>query len=145
MHVFLSYCSDNLQDVATLRDELIGVGESVWWDQDILPGQDWQLEIRQAMNAAYAFVLCLSTESQARTTSGIYPEAMDAIKAYRQYKPGTVFLIPVRLSQCDIPPIEIDSTRTLDRLHYVDLFPAAKRGDGLTRLKAAIRAAPHHP
>jgi hypothetical protein len=145
MHVFLSYCRDNLQDVAALRDELISAGESVWWDQDILPGQDWQLEIRQAMNAAYAFVLCLSTESQARTTSGIYPEAMDAIKAYRQYKPGTVFLIPVRLSQCDIPPIEIDSTRTLDRLQYVDLFPAAKRDDGLTRLKAAIRAAPLHP
>jgi hypothetical protein len=70
---------------------------------------------------------------------------MDAIEAYRQYKPGTVFLIPVRLSQCDIPPIEIDSTRTLDRLQYVDLFPAAKRDDGLMRLKAAIRAAPLHP
>jgi TIR domain len=145
MHVFLSYCRDNLQDVAALRDELIRAGELVWWDQDILPGQDWQFEIRQAMKAAYAFVLCLSAESQARMTSGIYPEAMDAIEAYRKYSPGTVFLIPVRLSQCDIPPIEIDSTRTLDRLQYVDLFPVAKRGYGLTRLKAAIRAAPLHP
>jgi hypothetical protein len=145
MHVFLSYCRDNLQDVAALRDELISAGETVWWDQDILPGQDWQFEIRQARKAAYAFVLCLSAESQARTISGIYPEAMDAIEAYRQYKPGTVFLIPVRLSQCDIPPIEIDSTRTLDRLQYADLFPPAKRGYGLTRLKAAIRAAPLHP
>ncbi len=57
----------------------------------------------------------------------------------------TIFLIPIRLSQCEIPPIEIDATRTLKRLQYVDLFPGAQYGPGLQRLLKAVRAAPDHP
>src|SRR5689334_9700214 len=104
-HVFLSYCRDNMDQVARLRGDLSAAGESVWWDQDIQPGQDWKLEIRQAMKDAYAVVLCFSKESQARNRSGIYPEALDAISAYREYAPGSIFLIPVRLSECEIPPL----------------------------------------
>ena len=80
-HVFLSYCRDNVTEVAKLRDALIAAGEQVWWDQDILPGQDWKLAIRQAMKQSYAVILCLSAETEARTASGIYPEAADAIDA----------------------------------------------------------------
>jgi tetratricopeptide (TPR) repeat protein len=144
-HVFLSYCHDNQAEVSTLRDELIAAGEPVWWDQDILGGHDWKLEIRKAMKAAYAVVLCLSEEAMARTTSGIYPEAADAIAAYREYSPGSIFLIPVRLSDCEIPLIEIDGTRTLDRLQYIDLFPPTRRAAGLDRFLKALRAAPLHP
>jgi TIR domain len=144
-HVFLSYCCDNQAEIRQLRDELVAAGENVWWDEDIQPGQDWKLEIKHAMKDAYAVVLCLSTESAARETSGIYPEAMDAIELYRQYPPGTIFLIPVRLSKCEIPPVEIDSTKTLDRLQYQDLFPSSHYAAGIQKLLQAIRATPHHP
>ncbi len=144
-HVFLSYCRDNAKAVAKLREDLIAAGEQVWWDQEILPGQDWRLAIRQAMKASYAVVLCLSKEAQARATSGIYPEALDAIDAYRQHAPGAVFLIPVRLNECEIPPFEISATRLLDGLQYVDLFPPSRRAEGLDRLLTALRAAPGHP
>jgi len=144
-HVFLSYCHDNAKLVAQLRDDLIAAGEAVWWDQEILPGQDWKQAIRQAMKDSYAVVLCLSKEAMKRVTSGIYPEALDAIAALREYRPGEVFLIPVRLNDCEIPPFDIDGVRQLDRLQYVDLFPPSKRADGLQRLIAAIRAAPNHP
>ena len=144
-HVFLSYCRDNATEVGKLRDELIGGGEAVWWDKDIMPGQDWKFEIRQAMKDSYAVVLCLSKETEARHKAGMFPEALDAIAAYREYAPGSIFLIPVRLSQCEIPPFEIDGTRTLDRLQYVDLFPVGKRSAGLQRLIKALRATAQHP
>jgi hypothetical protein len=144
-HVFLSYCRDNQADVKRLRDDLIAAGESVWWDQDIHPGQDWKFEIRKAMQNAYAVVLCVSKESAARVTSGIYPEAMDAINLYREYSPGSIFLIPVRLSPCAIPHVEIDGTRTLDRLQYQDLFPSASYAAGIQKLVGAIQNTPHHP
>jgi len=144
-HVFLSYCRDNAKDIAQLRDELIAAGEGVWWDQDILPGQDWKQAIRQALKDSYAVVLCLSKEVAARHTSGLFPEALDAIRIYREYSPGSVFLIPVRLSKCDIPPLEIDSTRTLDRIQFVDLFPPSKRAAGFHRLRAALQAVPARP
>ena len=144
-HVFLSYCHENTNEVAALRQDLITAGEAIWWAPDIMPGSDWQQEIRQAMEHSYAVVLCLSIETQDRIRSGIYPEIRDAIAAYREYVPGSIFLLPVRLSDCEIPPINIDATRTLRNLQYVDLFPTPVRPDGLVRLIKAIRSAPLHP
>jgi hypothetical protein len=141
-HVFLSYCRDNKTEVAKLREDLVKAGERVWWDQDIQPGQDWKFEVRKAMKAAYAVVLCLSRESQAREASGIYHEALDAINIYRDCAPGSIFLIPVRLSECDVPSIEIDGTRTLDRLQHQDLFPASEYDTALKKLIGAIQATP---
>ena len=47
--VFLSYGRENETEVATLRQQLLESEFDVWWDQDILGGQDWKFEIRQAM------------------------------------------------------------------------------------------------
>ena len=143
-HVFLSYCHENKPEIAQLRQDLLAAGEAVWWDQDILPGQDWKAAIRQAMKRSSVVVLCLSDETSKRSRSGIYPEALDAIAEFRDHAPGSIFLIPIRLSACEIPPIEIDGTRTLDRLQYVDLFPAGNRSEGLNKLLQAIRASPSH-
>jgi hypothetical protein len=144
-HVFLSYCRQNRDEVRRLRDELIKAGEPVWWDQEILPGQNWEIEINKAMKAAYAVVLCLSKESQSRTSTGIYVEARNAIEAYRQYSPEEIFLIPVRLSDCEIPFFKIDATTMLDGLQFVDLFPPAQRSKGFEKLVQALRAVTHHP
>lgn len=145
-HIFLSYCRENGKDVAALRQDLIDLGETVWWDQELLPGKDWRFAIRQAMEASYAFILCWSREAQDRIRSGIYTELEDAIDFYREYAPGNIFLIPVRLSECELPPIPISGRRTLRDLQYVDLFPPDARPAGLARLIQAIREArSHHP
>ena len=144
-HVFVSYCRDNKAQVKRLCDDLLRAGERIWWDQNIVGGQDWKYAIRQAMRESYAILLCLSQESEDRTTSGIYPEALAAIAAYRQYPPNSIFLIPVRLSACSIPPIEIDDTRTLERLQYIDLYPESVWDEGVSRLVEALRHAPYHP
>jgi hypothetical protein len=144
-HIFLSYCRDNKADVRRLREELIAAGEKVWWDQDIMPGQDWKYEIRQAMSRSYAVIICFSREVQARGQSGVFPELLDAIGALRERAPGSIFLIPVRLSECDIPPVEIDATRTLDRINYLDLFPETERAEAMSRLAQAVRSSPLRP
>lgn len=144
-HVFLSYSRTNEAEVRQLREDLLQAGEDVWWDRDIRGGQDWQYEIRKAMKASYAVVVCFSTETYAAIESGIYSELLDAIRTYRNQAAGQVFLIPVRLSECEIPEFEIDGTRTLDRLQRIDLFPPEKRDDGLKLLLDAIRTSARHP
>jgi len=144
-HVFLSYCHDNTNDVARLRSDLLAAGERMWWDKDILPGKRWKQMIRQAMADSYAVVVCLSSELARREQSGIYPEISDAIEIFRQFKPGSIFLIPLRMSACEVPPIEIDVTTTLQDLQRVDLFPATNRDAGFQQLLAALKATPHHP
>ena len=144
-HVFISYCRENKQEVQRLRNDLINAGEPIWWDQDILPGQDWEYAVRQAMNDSYAFIVCFSQEMEARVKAGVYPELRNAIKRQRQYLPGEVFLIPARLSKCQIPAMKIDETQTLDSLQRIDLFPLAARAGGIQRLVQALQSAPERP
>jgi hypothetical protein len=144
-HVFLSYCHEDWKEVARLRDELIASGETVWWDQDILPGQDWRRALRRAVEDAYAVVACFSKETDKRQASGMFPELRNAIDIYRSLAPGSTFLIPVRLSTSQLPHLEIDAVRMLSNLQYIDLFPKSRRAEGLDKLVAALRAAPHHP
>ena len=142
--VFLAYSHVNHAEASHLRDELRASGYDVWWDQMILPGQDSKYEIRRAIRHSCACLLCLSKEALGKHKSGLYPEAYDAITRYREYKPGEVYIIPVRFSACEIPPIEIDGTRTLDRLQYVDLFPSTKRDKrdvAIKRLLASLNEA----
>jgi len=144
-HVFISYCRENQQTVQRLRDDLINAGEQVWWDQEILGGQDWDYAIRKAMNDSYAVIVCFSQEMEVRIRSGVYPELRDAIKLQRQYGPGSVFIIPVRLSNCQIPAMKIDDTQTLNSLQRIDLFPSSARKKGIQSLVQALRFAPAHP
>ena len=144
-HVFLSYCRDNQAEVAQLREDLIAAGEIVWWDGQLLVGQDWKLEIHKAIKSAYAIVICLSQQFEARIQSGAYPELRDAIDEYRQCAPGSIYLLPVRLSACEIPSLRIDGATMLDSLHYIDLFPEHHRTTRVQELVHAIQAAAQHP
>ncbi len=141
-HVFLSYSRENFADAARLRDDLMAAGERVWWDQDIHPGLDWRREVRRAMRQAYAVVACFSSQMEQRVESGMLPEVRDAIELYRARKPGSVFLIPVRFSDCEIPDLAIDSKTTLDDIQIVDLFPPSARASAVSRLIEAIRLVP---
>ncbi len=144
-HVFLSYCREDISLVAELRQNLIAAGEKVWWDQDLLPGQDWKLEIKRALGRAYAVVACFSENTEKGPSSGIFPELRDAIEIYRKLAPGHVFLSPIRFSDCSLPDFQIDANRYLTDLQYVDFFPATQKKDGLAKLIAAVAAAPDHP
>ena len=144
-HVFLSYCHDNFEEVKQLRDDLIAAGEFVWWDKDIRGGQDWETMIEQAMRESYAVIVCLSKETEVRDESGIYPELSDAIEALRNFGPTKVFLIPVRLAECEIPLVKIDANRRLDSLQTIDLFPPENRDAELGRLVDSLRNSTRHP
>ena len=144
-HVFVSYCHDNKGDVARLVDDLDDAGVSVWWDEDILGGRDWKEAIHEAMKNAYAVVVCASLELNERDRSGVYPELRNAIATFREHRPGGSYIFPVRLAECDVPPIEIDDTRTLERIQHIDLFPESERRAGVQKLIRSLEAALRHP
>lgn len=137
-HVFVSYCRENKRQVNELHDELVRHGFSVWWDDQLLGGQNWKLELRRALRNCGAVLACFSEEVAKRDATGMFPELQDAIDAYRHLKPGSIYLIPVRLSECQIPDLEINATTTLQDLQYIDLFPTADRDEGIARLVASL-------
>ncbi len=133
-HVFISYCHENEVQVQHLREELKAAGIATWWDKNISPGYNWELEINQAIERSYAFLLCLSKEMSNRNSCGVYPELFDAISKYKKNKPGQPFIFPIRLSECEIPPIKIYENCMLDKLQHIDLFQPSTRRVELNRL-----------
>jgi formylglycine-generating enzyme required for sulfatase activity len=104
-------------------------GFQPWLDEeDLLPGQDWRLEIPNAVRVADVVIVCLSRASISKT-GYVQEEIKLALDAADQQPEGAIFLIPLKLEDCDIP------TR-LRRWQWVNFFEE-KGYDKLTR---ALRA-----
>ena len=68
LRLFLSYISEDLKIVQPLYKRLIKDGYDVWFDKvSILPGQDWQEEIRRAVKSADVVIVCLSNKTIIQT------------------------------------------------------------------------------
>src|SRR5579859_3011249 len=104
-HVFICYVTEDSERVATLERVFIVNGIKVWRSQSSLePGDYWASEIRDAIqHESVAFLACFSAKSGARKASYQRIELALAIDELRSRQPGTSWLIPVRLDDCEIP------------------------------------------
>lgn len=101
--VFISHASEDNAAAQELTNRLREDGFDPWFDVErLLPGQDWNFEIEKALQASGAILLCFSSVSVAKE-GYIQREYKRAMK-YREEKPeGTIFVIPVRLDECELP------------------------------------------
>jgi hypothetical protein len=115
--VFLCHSSGDKPQVRDLYRRLGQDGLQPWLDEeDILPGRDWQIEIRRAIRESRYVLVCLSTSSI--TKSGfVQKEIKEALDVADEQPEGSIFLIPVRLESCEVP------ARLGSRM-WVDLFAA---------------------
>ncbi|MDQ3913919.1 MAG: toll/interleukin-1 receptor domain-containing protein [Actinomycetota bacterium] len=141
-HAFISYVREDAQDADRLQRFLEGAGIKVWRDtKDLWPGEDWRLNIRQAItNNALVFIACFSDNSAARATSFQNEELVTAVDEFRKRSPGQTWLIPVRFSDCALPQFDLGAGRTLDSLQRVDLWGDAWDGGTGRLLTSVLRA-----
>jgi hypothetical protein len=129
LSVFLCHSSSDKPAVRSLHAQLLRDGISPWLDEaDILPGQDWDSEIRRAIRNCHIVLVCLSKDSINRV-GYIQKEIRQVLDVADEQPDGTIFLIPVRLEECEVPD-------RLRRWQWVDLF---KEG-GYGRLMLALAA-----
>jgi len=116
LNVFLCHSSGDKVAVRQLYDRLRSISYvSPWLDEkSLLPGQDWDLEIAKAVRVADCVVVCLS-QSSINKEGYVQKEIGFALDAAQEKPEGTIFLIPVRLEECQ-PPMR------LERWHYVNLY-----------------------
>jgi hypothetical protein len=131
--VFVAYAVEDLAIVRKLCDALRAAGCSPWLDKDhLMPGQNWTQSIERAISEADAFVACFSQRSVSKR--GMFQsELRRAIDCAQKRPLDDVFLLPVRLERCAVPP------RIADQVQYVDLFPDWERG--VKRVVRSIRRA----
>lgn len=90
--VFISYSNRDRERVAEMVSALKGEGYQVWWDADLTPGGDWDLEIQQALE-------------QCRTVLVVWSEnAMQSreVRAEATYALNENKLLPVRIEPVKI-------------------------------------------
>jgi len=80
----------------------------------------WIMRLSYTITYLFTTTLCLSRVAVVKT--GFFQvEVKEAIK-WQQYRPDSkVYIIPIRLDDCEVPP-------EVAELHYVDLFPNWKEG-----------------
>jgi len=115
LKVFLCHSKDDKPKVRELYRGLIADGFDAWLDEEkLMPGQDWDLEIRKAVRSSDTVVVCLSNGSI--TKEGyIQKEIRFALDIADEKPEGTIFLIPAKLEECQVP------TR-LNKWQWVNLF-----------------------
>lgn len=141
-HVFISYVHENSAEVDRIERILRAAGISVWRDTTKLwPGEVWQDRIRTAITeGALVFIACVSAESVSKEKSYQREELMLAVEEYRLRNPAVPWLIPVRLSDCEMPSYSLGAGRSFDSLQRTDLF-GDRWEEGSARLVAAVMRA----
>ncbi|MGB8510750.1 MAG: toll/interleukin-1 receptor domain-containing protein [Pyrinomonadaceae bacterium] len=115
LRVFLCHSSDDKPTVRVLYESLKSNGFGPWLDEEnLLAGQDWNYEIPKAVRSSDVVVVCLSSSSGTKT-GYVQKEIKIALDVVDEQPEGTIFIIPAKLEECDIPD-------RLKRWHWVNLY-----------------------
>lgn len=127
--IFLCHASADKPTVRALYRRLRSDGLAPWLDdEDLLPGQGWELAIRKVVRSSAAVIVCLSPT--AVSTAGFrHREIRLALDVADEQPEGAIFIIPARLEPCELPD-------RLAHLHAVNLYEEG----GYGRLVRALTA-----
>jgi hypothetical protein len=118
--IFLSYAREDLQNAREIYRLLTENRLSVWMDKmELLPGQDWKLEIGKAIRSCNVFIACLSNKSVSKQGS-VQWELQMAYEVLGTIPEGQIYIIPVRLDDCEVPS-------KLKGIHWLDFFEPGSR------------------
>lgn len=104
LRIFISYAS---QDKPIVRDLYRQLESETWiepWldEKSLLPGQEWRVAIEEAVETSDVVIICLSTNSV--TKEGFVQKELRYAREIALEKPeNTIFLIPLRLDDCETP------------------------------------------
>ena len=139
LRVFLCHASQDKPIVRELYQRLLAApyGDDMGWidpwldEEKLLPGQDWNIEIEKAVEAADVVIVCLSNTSVSK--EGYIQRELKFVLDIALEKPGgTIFVIPLRLDDCELP-------RQLRSWQAVDYFPAERQDWTFERLQQSLR------
>ena len=128
LRVFFLYARGDKDVVHRLYRRIGKAGANAWMDvEKIFPGQDWEYEIRKAIQHSDLVIVCLS-RGFIKQGGYRHEELRIALEKANSFPDGEVFIIPARLEMCDLP-------EPLRRWQCVDLFEA----DGYKKLLSTLK------
>jgi hypothetical protein len=123
LHAFLCHSHADRHAVHALYLRLCRDSVRAWLDhENLLPGQNWKIEIRRAILTSDVVIVCLS-HSFNQQAGFRHEEINIALEKASLFPADEIYIVPVRLEKCDMP-------ESLRHLHRVDLF----QKDGYAKL-----------
>ena len=136
--IFLSYVHEDHSAVNAIYEALSCAGFIPWiYQKNLAGGVKWKRAISREIKNSDLFVVCLSKKSYARN-GHFHKEINEAFDVLEEMRPGSIYIVPVRLEECVITDDRIKE------LHWVDLFnypdsPESK--EGFNQLVGSIKLA----
>ncbi|MCU1264541.1 MAG: hypothetical protein JWM21_859 [Acidobacteria bacterium] len=125
---FLCHSSADKDRVRELYERLRADGFAPWLDEkNLLPGQDWEQKIRDAVRSSDVVIVCLSRGS-INKAGFVQKEIKLALDAADEQPEDTIFIIPIKLEECNMP-------ERLRRWQWVNLFEE----NGYERLVSSLQ------
>lgn len=130
--VFIAYVEEDLTFARKLYRAFEASGFRPWLDKKkLMPGQNWPRAIETAIQTSDFFVPCFSRRAITKRGS-FHSELRYALFCAAKVPLDEIFLIPLRLDDCAVPP------RISKQIQYLDLFPDWDAGVG--RVIAIMKA-----
>lgn len=132
--IYVSYASADAATIDRLARELTGAGYTVAINRHTVPpGEALEPALRAAVSAAARFVVCFSS----RDSGPASYDPMELLLALEQRaeRAGEPWLIPVKLTRCELPPFTFGGG-TLRDAAAIDLF--SDWNLGIQKLVAAL-------
>jgi RNA polymerase sigma factor (sigma-70 family) len=127
LRVFLCHAHKDSAVIQEIYKHLTNNNLDVWLDKEkLLPGSDWEYEIRDAVRTSDIVIICLSKGFDQKGFR--QNEVRIALDESRLQPEGEIFIIPARLEECEVLP-------SLRHLHWVNLFAS----DGYEKLMRTLK------
>ena len=135
IQIFLAHANEDKPEVIKLYERLKKAGYQPWLDKkNLLPGQNWRTAISTAIKESQLFIACLSQRSIAKQ-GFVQREFKMALGQYANRPANSIYLIPLRLNDCQIPDLRQEEYGVnLRDLHWLDYWEA----DGFELLERTI-------
>jgi len=116
LRVFVCHSSNDKPLVKDLYQKLSGEKNiDPWFDEaKILAGQEWDFEIKKAIQEAHVIIVVLSKDS-VKKEGYVQKEISEALDVAEEKPEGTIFIIPLRLEECEVP-------KRLSRWQWVNFY-----------------------
>jgi nucleotide-binding universal stress UspA family protein len=127
---FVSYASEDREQVEALAEQLEARGIDVWQDkQDLRAGQKWSKVLRSVIEDQVNYVIVVQTAAMLQREEGVFYKEIDIARERQStMRDDMTFLIPVTVDRCPILP-------ALGEYHVIDITEPA----GIDRLATAIQ------
>jgi len=124
--IFITHASEDKTIVRILHQKFIEHGYKQWLDDiDLVPGQNWRIEIPKALKSCDLVILCLSRLS-VQKKGYVQKEFRLALSAYAEKPPSTTYLLPLIFDESEIPNLAIPNLgNALSDIQWLDFWENA--------------------